>query len=219
MFVFGVSTSDAFIRGDADGSEQVDVGDAVYLLASLFDSGAPELPCADAGDTNDDGSVDVADAVFLLAALFQPGSQPIPAPWPDAGVDPTPDALPDCGVQGVLPFTTLSNGSESGHDTGVVTVITDAVAWADFWSEHSTAPQPQIDFLTEMVVVVLSAVDSIGITHDITEIEVIGSEVEIRYTSVFPGVFLPGPWQPHHIVKCAQTLATPVFVETVIALP
>ncbi|MEM7260427.1 MAG: dockerin type I repeat-containing protein [Planctomycetota bacterium] len=219
LMAAGVSTSHAFIRGDADASEQVDVGDAVYLLASLFDPGAPELPCADAGDTNDDGSIDVADAVYLLAALFQPGSAPIPAPWPDAGSDPTPDALPSCGLQGPLTVTTLSNGDESGHDTGAQIVITDAVTWADFWSEHSSEPQPQMDFDTEMVVVVMSVVDSFGITHFIDEIEVVGAEVEIRFTTVYPGVFLPDPSQPHHFVKCERTLATPVFIENVIALP
>ena len=39
--------------------------------------------------------VDISDGIFLLGSLFQ-GGPPPPEPHPNAGVDPTPDGLPDC---------------------------------------------------------------------------------------------------------------------------
>ena len=46
----------------------------------------------DAADANDDGSIDIADAIYLLSYLFGGGDQP-PPPFPDPGIDPTPDTL------------------------------------------------------------------------------------------------------------------------------
>lgn len=84
----------AFLRGDLDGNEALEITDVIVLLDQLFLS-APPNPCEDVGDANDDGSVDVADAVALLEYLFVPGAAVIPSPFPDCGTDPTPDAL-DC---------------------------------------------------------------------------------------------------------------------------
>ena len=52
------------------------------------------MDCEDAADTNDDGALDVSDVVSVLQFLFS-GSPSPPAPYPDAGSDPTPDLL-DC---------------------------------------------------------------------------------------------------------------------------
>lgn len=82
-----------FRRGDCNADATVNIGDAIWTLASLF-SGGPAGPCQDACDSNDDGLLNIADAVFTLGYLFSGGPAPA-APGGTCGVDPTPDAL-DC---------------------------------------------------------------------------------------------------------------------------
>lgn len=80
-----------FRRGDANGSGDVDLSDAVKTFNYLFAGGS--IDCEDAADSNDSGETDISDGIFTLERLFQ-GGDPIPAPGPSAcGVDPTPDAL------------------------------------------------------------------------------------------------------------------------------
>jgi hypothetical protein len=63
----------------------------VTLLSYLFlDGEAPA--CADVADTNDDGGVTLTDAVYLLNFLFLGGPR-LPAPFPEAGQDPTVDTV------------------------------------------------------------------------------------------------------------------------------
>ncbi|MCA8961618.1 MAG: PKD domain-containing protein [Planctomycetes bacterium] len=83
-----------FLRGDATGSGAIDIADAVFILSFLFSGGATPS-CADAADANDTGAIDVADAIYLLSYLFADGAVP-PYPFPDDGLDPTPDSLPVC---------------------------------------------------------------------------------------------------------------------------
>lgn len=80
-----------FIRGDVDGSQAIDLSDAVAILSYLFVDGF-NLLCPDAADLYDTGSVDISDAVGVLAYLFSSGAAPLP-PFPNAGTDPTPDSL------------------------------------------------------------------------------------------------------------------------------
>ena len=97
---FGV-VGEVFVRGDANIDDLINIGDAIYLLGNLFPpSGNPPnvLFCLDAADVNGDGLINIGDAIFLLGNLFPPGGgmpNVIPAPNPNCGVDPTPDAL-DC---------------------------------------------------------------------------------------------------------------------------
>src|SRR5262249_55673870 len=49
--------------------------------------------CFDALDADDDGNLNLTDAISVLGYLFLGGKYAIPAPFPDAGVDPTPDDL------------------------------------------------------------------------------------------------------------------------------
>lgn len=63
------------LAGDANGDQQTDVGDIVYLLNALFGGGPTPATLATA-DGNASDFVDVADAVFLIAFLFESG--PIP---------------------------------------------------------------------------------------------------------------------------------------------
>lgn len=77
----------AFRRGDFDRSDLVNISDAVASARYLFQSGSPPT-CQDAADTNDDGVLDLSDPVYLLFHLFLLGPPP-PAPFPEAGQDPT----------------------------------------------------------------------------------------------------------------------------------
>jgi len=79
-----------FIRGDANSDLRVNLSDPILLLSHLF-SGA-ELKCKDAGDANDDGRINISDPIFDLAFLFANGPAP-PPPYPEPGLDPTPDDL------------------------------------------------------------------------------------------------------------------------------
>lgn len=87
-----------FIRGDANSDCRFDVGDAVFILNTLF-AGIGEATCRDAHDSNDDARNDVTDAVFILRRLFQ-GGLPIPPPGSLVqGMDPTADTLGPCEGQ------------------------------------------------------------------------------------------------------------------------
>ncbi|MBN1421082.1 MAG: VCBS repeat-containing protein [Planctomycetes bacterium] len=81
-----------FLRGDANGDGQLDLGDAISILNYLFVPGSGPVACEDALDTNDDGHLDLGDAVRLLNYLFAQGPAPLP-PFPEKGNDPTADAL------------------------------------------------------------------------------------------------------------------------------
>jgi hypothetical protein len=64
-----------FKCGDANGDDQVNVGDAVFLISYIFKGGpGPDPLCA--GDANGDGDVNVGDAVFLINYVFKGGMPP-----------------------------------------------------------------------------------------------------------------------------------------------
>jgi hypothetical protein len=71
-FVLGASLVNC---GDANGDDDVNVGDAVYLIAYVFTGGAAPDPL-EAGDANCDGEVNVGDAVYLIAYVFSGGPEP-----------------------------------------------------------------------------------------------------------------------------------------------
>jgi len=78
-----------FIRGDCNTDWEVDIADPAATMSYLF-LGVYSPKCLDACDSNDDGVVDLADVVNTLRFLFKQGPR-IPAPYPTAGTDPTPD--------------------------------------------------------------------------------------------------------------------------------
>jgi hypothetical protein len=86
-----------FSRGDGNLDGRLDLADAISSLEYLFAGGA--LACLDAADANDDGSADIADPIRVLLHLFA-GLTPFPPPFPEAGADPTADAL---GCSGTTP--------------------------------------------------------------------------------------------------------------------
>lgn len=69
----------AFMCGDANGDQTLNVGDAVYLVDYIF-RGGPAPDPLEAGDPNVDLSVNVGDAVYLIGHIFKGGPPPCPAP-------------------------------------------------------------------------------------------------------------------------------------------
>ena len=90
------SPGSSFIRGDVNNEGAVDISDAVYLLANLF-NGGPAPPCEEAAFINDtpgspEADKDISDAIFILGTLFTGG--PTPEGWIDSSGDDVPD--PTC---------------------------------------------------------------------------------------------------------------------------
>jgi hypothetical protein len=85
-------------RGDSNDDGAVDLSDASYTLNWLF-SGGPEPVCPDAVDANDDGKLDISDPIAVLQTLFL-GTVSIAPPYPERGLDTTPDTLGPCGSSG-----------------------------------------------------------------------------------------------------------------------
>lgn len=81
--------SNEFVRGDFDNNGLIDITDILLSLEYQFLT--LEIPtCLAAVDADDSGLIDVTDAIVLLEYLFLDGT-PLPPPFPDPGVDPTPD--------------------------------------------------------------------------------------------------------------------------------
>ncbi len=69
------------VCGDANGDDEFNIGDAVYLIAWIFNGGAPppDLYCANSnGDKTPGGdpAVNIGDAVYNIAAIFKGGPLP-----------------------------------------------------------------------------------------------------------------------------------------------
>ncbi|MBI4585546.1 MAG: hypothetical protein HY717_16145 [Planctomycetes bacterium] len=80
-----------FVRGDADGSKEIDISDAIHILSHLFLGAPAKLACDDAADVDDNGEKEVTDAVYLLIFDFL-GGLPPPEPYPFCGPDRTADS-------------------------------------------------------------------------------------------------------------------------------
>jgi len=61
--------------GNPNGDNDVNVGDAVFMINYIFRDGPAPDPLQ-LGDANCDGTLDVGDVVFLIAASFRYGPQP-----------------------------------------------------------------------------------------------------------------------------------------------
>ena len=72
-------------------AKQCDSLRAFSSLNYLF-AGGRQPSCLDAADANDDGTIDVSDAVQILLFLFAGGTT-LPEPYPELGIDLTPDPL------------------------------------------------------------------------------------------------------------------------------
>jgi hypothetical protein len=73
------------------GEGTINLTDAISVLNYLF-RGLEVVSCEDAADVDDNGTLNLTDVIVLLNHLFR-GGPPIAPPYPDAGVDPTPDQL------------------------------------------------------------------------------------------------------------------------------
>ncbi len=65
----------SYVCGDVNGSGDVNVADAVYLINFVFKSGPAPDPMQ-AADANNDTQVNIADAVFLINFIFNGGAPP-----------------------------------------------------------------------------------------------------------------------------------------------
>jgi hypothetical protein len=75
--VLSIMNREEVICGDADGSNDVDIADAVYLVCYIFSGcAAPQLRGADA---DCDGDISIADAVYLIEYIFSHGAAPCAA--------------------------------------------------------------------------------------------------------------------------------------------
>jgi hypothetical protein len=88
--VVHIGTITTFVRGNPNNDSRVNIADPVRILEHLF-KGKP-LSCHKAADVNDDGAITFADVTYELGYLFLFGPV-IPLPFPEPGVDPTPDDL------------------------------------------------------------------------------------------------------------------------------
>lgn len=66
----------AITRGDVNNDAAINVGDAVYLVQTVFNNGPEALPDPRNGDANCDGNVDAGDAVYLINYALKGGPPP-----------------------------------------------------------------------------------------------------------------------------------------------
>jgi M6 family metalloprotease-like protein len=65
-----------YVCGDANGDDDVNIADAVFLIAYVFKGGpAPDPPCV--GDANGDDDINIGDAVYLISYVFKGGPPPV----------------------------------------------------------------------------------------------------------------------------------------------
>jgi len=94
--VLAVRASTRTLAGDANWSGEFDVSDPISVLGYLFLGKPEQVKCIDAADKDDSGDVDLSDAIALLNYIFLSGSNP-KSPFPECGVDETPDKDPITG--------------------------------------------------------------------------------------------------------------------------
>jgi subtilisin family serine protease len=79
VFIDGFITTDAGcqgICGDANGDQNVNVSDGVYIINYVFVGGDPPQPVMACGDANSDETVNVSDAVYIINYVFTGGADP-----------------------------------------------------------------------------------------------------------------------------------------------
>ncbi|MFH1699152.1 MAG: M28 family peptidase [Candidatus Zixiibacteriota bacterium] len=72
---FSIAFTYIYLPGDANGDENVNIGDAVFLINHVFKGGPAPYPLI-SGDANCDGDVNVGDAVFIINHVFKGGPEP-----------------------------------------------------------------------------------------------------------------------------------------------
>ena len=64
-----------FVCGDANGTNSINISDAIYVINYIFAGGSPPVPTL-AGDCDCSGSLTISDAVFLINFVFAGGDPP-----------------------------------------------------------------------------------------------------------------------------------------------
>lgn len=64
-----------FTCGDANGNNNVNISDAIFVINHVFSGGPPPVPTM-AGDCNCSGSLTISDAVYLINYVFAGGDPP-----------------------------------------------------------------------------------------------------------------------------------------------
>jgi hypothetical protein len=67
--------ADLTVCGDANGNDDVNIGDAVYLISYIFKGGPPPVPLC-AGDANGSQTISIGDIVYLVNYIFRGGEPP-----------------------------------------------------------------------------------------------------------------------------------------------
>jgi hypothetical protein len=67
---------ESFMCGDANGDDEISVGDVVFIINNVF-KGGPSPDPIEAGDANGDGEVNTGDAIYLINNVFKGGPAPI----------------------------------------------------------------------------------------------------------------------------------------------
>jgi hypothetical protein len=93
--VFGQCETEGsyFVRGDLNSDCSVNTTDMVWM-DNLLSGGWPQPWRLDRADVNDDGSVNISDMICLAQVIS--GAYIPPAPYPEMGLDCTPDNLDNC---------------------------------------------------------------------------------------------------------------------------
>jgi hypothetical protein len=82
----GIGCSAIFICGDADGNQEIDIDDIIYVVNFIFLGGDAPYPIESA-DADCSDAVDIDDVVYLINYIFTNGHSPC---------DPDGDSIPDC---------------------------------------------------------------------------------------------------------------------------
>ncbi|MCK5127968.1 MAG: hypothetical protein KAR42_17045 [candidate division Zixibacteria bacterium] len=73
--ILSVKFNQAFVCGDANNDDAVNIADAVYIINFAF-KGGPSPDPIQAGDVNSDDATNIGDAVYLISYAFKGGPAP-----------------------------------------------------------------------------------------------------------------------------------------------
>jgi hypothetical protein len=105
-----------FLRGDVNLDGRLSIADALRIREHHFLAGPAPL-CCDPADANDDGAIDFGDIAFLLSHLHLGGPPPVP-PFPQRGLDPTPDIF-GCAADTIVPAAATDDLLALGEVSGL----------------------------------------------------------------------------------------------------
>jgi PKD repeat protein len=66
----------AYVCGDANGDDQVNILDLTYMINYLYKSGPPPVP-EESADTNGDGNLNILDVTYSINYIYKGGPEPV----------------------------------------------------------------------------------------------------------------------------------------------